>query len=608
MADSAQNIEHSHLSDRFRVPAKKRHETSDVAQSPTGWLSAVFKKKPYRLAAGCVALFTLAGVALALTVMPSSEPEKLTQIRIQFNAASSQKSDPKALMTVAQNAVLSDEGRAELARQIINDGLVLTSAHETTWWGLFGEVVLGQVPTPSDPVLRARHDMRGRISLSQAADGSALFVTTYAETSGASARFAQHAASRIVTHINASATGSVQGNSDSNRLLFENAEAAVTGFQVRHGNDAMAKMEAATQDLVLVSGSVADLESRLADVTHNLSNLTLLQGDKALAREIPDDATFLPLQDAVRQYVAASKALAQLSVQYGPKHPHVIAATQTQQETKANAARALKSITSELKQQEQAAKAELAQARSRQQALEQELAVFGDAPAELNRLEAELSQARETYFNGLADGNAQSTQAAAPFAVANAPLAVNIPAGFRQMISIAVIGGGCGLGLGVLAFAGLYIRFRKREAAISAREFANAPDIDFYTDLPQPDAVFPQPENDDDLDYAEEDFAVAEATDADEYVYDIAANDIPLDQRVREVLMRRSIKASPQDIADLPPVLAAAMHGHFEVQSYDEPAYSQPVYDEPDEVLEVRRDIAALRQRLHEYANRRAAS
>jgi hypothetical protein len=608
VADHAQNIEHSHLSDRFGVPAQTRGEASAVARSSTGWLSTVFKKNPYRFAVSCTVLFTLAGVALGLMMTPSSEPEKLTQIRIQFNVASTQQSDSKTLMTVAQNAVLSDEGSAELAQQIINDGLVLTFAHEATWWGLFGEVVLGKVPTPSDPILRARHDMRGRISLSQAADGSAIFVTTSAETSAASARFAQHAANRIVTHINASATGSVQGHNDSNRALFENAEAAVTGFQVRHGNDAMAKMEAATQDLALVSGSVAELESRLADVAHKLSNLTLLQGDKALAREIPDDTTFLPLQDAVRQYVAASKALAQLSVQYGPKHPHVIAATQTQQETKANAARALKSITSELKQQEQAAKAELAQARNKQKALEQKLAVFGDAPAELNRLEADLSQTRETYFNGLADSDPKSTQAAAPFAVANAPLAVNIPAGFRQMISMAVIGGGCGLGLGVLTLVALYIRFRKREVSVPAHESANGPDIGFYTDTPQPDAIFPQPESDDALDYAEEDFATPETADAYDLAYEIAANDLPLDQRVREVLMRRSIKASPQDIVDLPPMLAAAMRGQFEVQSSDKPAFSQPVYDEPDEVLEVRRDIAALRQRLHDYANRRAAS
>lgn len=599
MADSAQNIENLHLTDRVPASSGAGHR-ANFRYRPSAWLAVFFSRYPYLLSAFGILLLTLAGAAISVFLMPPSQPEKLTQIRIEFDASSHHKADPQALMTVAQSAVLSDEGRAELARQIINDGLVLSSVPETTWLGLFSEVVFGKVPVPSDPVLRARHDMRGRITLSQAADGSALFVTTHAETSGASARFALHAANRIVAHINASLPGADSGNVDADRAKFEKAEAAVTGFQVRHGKDAMAKMETVTQDLALVSDTVRELDARLAEATRDLATLASLQDGKALERVIPDEAVFMPLQDAARQYAAASKALSQLSVQYGPKHPHVIAATQTLREAKAGVASAVKQIAGEMKLAEQSAKTDLAQIKSKQQALEKELAVFGDAPQELQKLETDLAQAREAYFSGLNDNGQQGRQASRPFAMADAPLAVNITTGLRQTVSSALVGGGFGLGVALAGLAYVYLRLRTRHqpVAVAAVDHANLVSHDLEIDVSAGEYAEEAITVDEDLyeDFvdAAEDFAVSNEHEQSHFY---AANDIPLDQRVREVLMRRSIPAHQHDMAQIPPVLAAAMQGQFEVTAYDE----------PDEVSEVRRDIAVLRQRLHDYANHRAA-
>jgi hypothetical protein len=599
VADGAQNVEKLHLTDRIPTSPGAGHRTN-VRYRPSGWLGGFFGKYPYLLSAFCILLLTLAGAAVSVHFMSPSQPEKLTQIRIIFDTSSHQKADPQALMTVAQSAVSSDDGRAELARQIINDGLVLSSVPETTWLGLFSEVVLGRVPAPSDPVLRAIHDMRGRITLSQTADGNALFVTTHAETSGASARFALHAANRIVAHINASLPGATSGNVDVDRAKFEKAEAAVTGFQVRHGKDAMTKMETLTQDLALASDTVHELDARLAGATRDLATLASLKDSKALERVIPDEPVFLPLQDAARKYATASKALSQLSVQYGPKHPHVIAATQTLREAKAGVATTVKQIAGEMKLAEQSAKTELAQVKTRQQSLENELAVFGDAPQELQKLETELAQARDAYVSGLNDNSQQGRQASRPFAMADAPLAVNISTGLRQMMSSALVGGGFGLGVALAGLGYLYLRLRTHhqpvaiaaeahvdpdmedlQIDVSADEYAeetNAMDEDLYEDLVE----------------AAEDFAVSNEH---EQPHLYAANDIPLDQRVREVLMRRSVPAHQQDMAQIPPVLAAAMQGQFDVTAYDE----------PDEVSDIRRDIAVLRQRLHDYANYRAA-
>lgn len=593
MASNAQNIK----SEDFLGLARSSAEMNDAASvtASSRWLTATFAKRPFLFSVLCILLLTLSGAALSLLLSPSSQTEKLTQIRIQLAPASTQKPDAQVLMTLAQNAVLSDEGTAELAQQIINDGLVLSSVPEATWLGLLGEVVLGKAPTPSDPVMRARRDIRDRITLSQAGDGSALFVTTYAETSGASVRFAQYAANRIVAHINADQPSSGKDNSDIKRTIFEKAEAAVTGFQVRHGAEAMAKMETASQDLALVSRSIEQLEATLADTARNVSSLAAFKGDKALEREIPDDAAFLPLQDIAQQYAAASNTLAQLSVQYGPKHPRVIAATQTLSEIKASASATLRRITSEMKQQELVAKTELAKAKSKQQALEKELAVFGDAPQELGKLEAELEEAREAYFSDINENGPQALNASNQFAVANAPLAVNIANDFRQKISLAIIGGGAGFVSALLMLAIMRYRFFKGQPEACIEDIQQVHDPDMLAQFTEPQEILFADEGEEYSLEPEENF---DASDETSRYYGFAANDIPLDQRVREVLMRGSMKVPQHDVAQFPPVIAAAMQGRFEMHAYEE----------PDELSEVRRDLAILRQRLHDYADRKAAS
>ncbi|MNE68879.1 hypothetical protein D3C80_1645640 [compost metagenome] len=72
-------------------------------------------------------------------------------------------------------------------------------------------------------------------------------------------------------------------------------------------------------------------------------------------------------------------------------------------------------------------------------------------------------------------------------------------------------------------------------------------------------------------------------------------DDIPLDERVRQVLMgNRTVRNTPQTTPELPPLLSEALAGHFDHEQA-----------EAEELAELRRELALLRERLADYAEHR---
>ncbi|CDN96013.1 hypothetical protein BN949_05187 [Agrobacterium tumefaciens] len=73
------------------------------------------------------------------------------------------------------------------------------------------------------------------------------------------------------------------------------------------------------------------------------------------------------------------------------------------------------------------------------------------------------------------------------------------------------------------------------------------------------------------------------------------ADDIPLDERVRQVLMgNRSFQTADQPRPELPSLLSEALAGHFDHEQA-----------EAEELAELRRELALLRERLADYADHR---
>lgn len=87
-----------------------------------------------------------------------------------------------------------------------------------------------------------------------------------------------------------------------------------------------------------------------------------------------------------------------------------------------------------------------------------------------------------------------------------------------------------------------------------------------------------------------------EPEDAFATYYTDAANDtddIPLDERVRQVLMgNRTFRTADQAPPELPSLLNEALAGHFDHEQA-----------EAEELAELRRELALLRERLADYAD-----
>ncbi len=68
---------------------------------------------------------------------------------------------------------------------------------------------------------------------------------------------------------------------------------------------------------------------------------------------------------------------------------------------------------------------------------------------------------------------------------------------------------------------------------------------------------------------------------------------MPLDERVRQVLMgNRTVRNATQMSPELPPLLGEAIAGHFDHEQA-----------EAEELAELRRELALLRERLADYAD-----
>jgi hypothetical protein len=102
-----------------------------------------------------------------------------------------------------------------------------------------------------------------------------------------------------------------------------------------------------------------------------------------------------------------------------------------------------------------------------------------------------------------------------------------------------------------------------------------------FDDLPDVAAEDIKPEEDGFADY------YGEAVNDDD--------DMPLDERVRQVLMgNRTVRSADPASSGLPPLLAEALAGDFD--------HAQA---EAEELMELRRELAFLRERLADYADRR---
>ncbi len=290
----------------------------------------------------------------------------------------------------------------------------------------------------------------------------------------------------------------------------------------------------------------------------------------------------------------------EFSIDYGPKHPRRIAAQNAVDAVQALVAPALRQLVDGLRADDKRVAQEVATANAERTKHLDRLSSLGVTPGEFSRLQGELETARNAYLEA---SERRDTSSSTTTAVETRLTRKAGPGELsRDLTQAAMLAGGGAL-LGLLG--SLYLLSYRRHDEEEALVFDDAHVLPSEK-APEQSGQFPefepiQPDVFHDLEElaADSEFE-PEAEFADYYAG--AANDsgfdtddIPLDERVRQVLMgNRTVRNTPQTTPELPPLLSEALAGHFDHEQA-----------EAEELAELRRELALLRERLADYAEHR---
>lgn len=450
--------------------------------------------------------------------------------------------------------------------------------------------------------------LKDAVSISSALSANEITIDITAAAPEASQKIADYVAARIVKDIGAEQRDPELQAVEKARVALDSAEAALTGFQMRHGNDAVSRIQGLQQKIREDEAATKTLSTKSRELADGISAAASMKVDDVLNRNLPAMIAFAPLETIRQNYNAAKLALAEVSVDHGPKHPRTIAAQTTVDAARATAMPTLRRVLEALKQEQITITEALEMRATTRAELDSQLKVLGGAPEDLARLEAALEKARTDY---IISSDAAGTFSSAPRI--SAALAVTAEPGVANYDSFtanAMSGAGGVAGLLIALFV---LSYRRKEEAGDVAELPTVIKAETASDtpvdeMPSTETIEIEPGIFDDVSVENpappelvtletvssvkvEDEAEIET----EAAYDEAANDLPFDERVRQVLMQNAISFQPQEKEvpgfKLPPLLAAALAGHAD--------HAQA---ETEELRILRRELSVLRTRLLEHA------
>ncbi len=472
----------------------------------------------------------------------------------------------------------------------------------------------------ASPIVGATEEgLEEAVSITPVPEKARIDVDVLAANAEASQKIAQYFAARIIKEIGAGSDQSSLGTLETARLALDSAEAALSGFQMRHGDDAVSHIQSLQQKIREDDAARAALKARQTELEDAMSFASSMKVNDVLNRSLPTLAAFEPLEAVRQSYTAAKLALADVSVDHGPRHPRTIAAQATVDAVRTTAMPALRRVQDALKQ-EHASVLAAAENQTRLRAdLDAQMAALGDAPSDLAKRQAALEKARRDYIisSETAGSIATSQRISASLATPANPGTPDYD-GFTAN-AMAVAGAFAGLLTSLLLLS-----FRREEKEREEQEDATpsvleiepvamvAEGEEVVADAIEIEPAIFEDVADEQVEQQTASQMVADEPDAmeaapsdnDDEAQETAtihaepANDIPLDERVRQVLIDNAVpsdrlKAKPPEFK-LPPLLAAALAG--------EATHDQA---ETEELRALRQELALLRARLVQHDMRR---
>jgi len=245
------------------------------------------------------------------------------------------------------------------------------------------------------------------------------------------------------------------------RTALDAAEGALTGFQMRHGNDIVSRIQGLQQSLHEADATIAALGEKEHDLAQAVTKVSAMKTDDVLTKALPPLPVFEALAPVRDNYTTAKLALDDVNVDHGPKHPRAIAAQGAVDAARSAAMPALRRALDGAKAELKDVAATLDAENREKAAVEEQLRSMGNAPEELAKLETALAKARREYL--------AASEKAGPFAAPTVTAAIAKPASpavlqeegiLPQMIPGAMAVGGALVGMLLALFL---ISFRRTE-------------------------------------------------------------------------------------------------------------------------------------------------
>jgi len=385
------------------------------------------------------------------------------------------------------------------------------------------------------------------------------------------------------------------------RQALNRSEAALSGFQSQAGDEKVAELREFRSQTQALKAQVSKAQVDLEALSLKASQAASMTVDDVLAKPLPDSLEFTGLEYQRQRQVQAKLAVDQLSANLGPRHPRLVAAQAALDDVGRDMQQAIRQLATSLQRQKVEAGRQLADLQSRLDKMRTDTGK-ADGAERLASLEAAVDEARDNYLKGRQNAaNVPTQSASSPLEVLKPPVVkrADLPATLPWAWCI----GGAATGLAT-ASAAIVLRRRR----LPADEELQPAEVD--VDLRWMAEVDLLVDNEAGIEMQEpvhQDAPVVEATVTRTKIPE-AANDRSLVDQINDVLMANR---NPVAQAKLPPLVAAVMAGGAGTvetkRAPTEPA--GPVQlRETQEVFQLRREMAELREKLHSYSERRQSA
>ena len=536
------------------------------------------RRGPLKRALTKAAAFAVLGGVVGALLFDWMPRDYAVETRLKIDAPGA---DPRSIADAAAN--LRSKARLDqLIRTLDLDHTSEFAVDRTSMLTLVSDIVSGRETTVGQAEAVLRRNLAQAVSTNYDPAAGAVTISVTAAGVDEAARMANALGAMLRDDMAATGLPGTDPEVSGVREELEKAQAGLSGFLAGVDGKRLAQLRRAESEERALAAQVSGTEAELVNLRGKLEQAAAMSVADVLDKPLPNSLEFTALDYQRQRFVEAKLALDQLSGDLGPRHPRLLAGQAALESVRSDIGKGLERLVSSLKEQEAATAKRLADLQARQQAKSVD-AGAAEAASKLAKLESAVEQARTGYLTALqrSEKAARSAPATASIIKPASSEAASPLGPSRLLLSGAGAAAGLLLG-GIFALSG---RRQDTEAELDA--------LLEHEDLllmPEPQGAL---ETALEQDRASLDPPASEKPATPVARYPAPANDTPFGDQIRSILMANRM---PRNEADLPPLLSAIEEGQA------------PVSLREKDVLALRRDMAAIRQRVQTYAARRSAS